>query len=109
MERNITIFQEKNKKSVCPKKRIITQRTMQFIPSVLCCFHVLAVSFSVYGQSLNQQWQEWKQQHEKIFATEQEETRRLGIWMNNMAAIQEHNLQNHSFTLKMNHFGDLVS
>ena len=58
--------------------------------------------------SVNQQWQVWKKDHKRLFATEEEETRRFGIWRDNLAAIEEHNGLNSSFKLKMNHFGDLV-
>ena len=82
------------------------RRQMYFLTSVLLCFHVLAVS--VQGHSLNEQWQSWKKEHRVVFNTEQEEAERLGIWLDNMALIEEHNRQNHSFTLQMNHFGHLV-
>ena len=58
--------------------------------------------------SLNQQWQVWKKEHKRLFATEQEETKRFEIWRENLATIEQYNKQNHNFTLKMNHFGDLV-
>ena len=82
---------------------------MQLTVLVLCCYHVLLVSTVALGLTVKEEWQSWKAQHGKEFGSEEEEMLRLGIWMNNMAAIEEHNRQNHNFTLKMNHFGDLVS
>ena len=84
---------------------------MQLIALILYmwCYYMLMFSNSVQGlSSVNEKWQAWKQEHGKLFSTEQEETQRMEIWMNNLAAIQEHNRHNHSFTLAMNHFGDLV-
>ena len=80
--------------------------TIAFLAVTLCGCILLSVS--AQGLSANGQWQQWKREHKKLFATEEEESRRFGIWKNNLAAIEEHNGQNHSFTLEMNHFGDLV-
>ena len=82
---------------------------MQLKAFVLCWYHVLLLSTVAQGLTVKEEWQSWKAQHGKEFASEEEETLRLGIWMNNLAAIEEHNRQNHNFTLKMNHFGDLVA
>ena len=82
---------------------------MQILSSVLCGFAVfLASTLAQELASMNEKWQAWKEEHGKRFTTEQEETRRLEVWMNNLAVIEEHNRQNHSYTLAMNHFGDLV-
>ena len=75
--------------------------------AVTLCGCIL-LSVSAQGLSVNGQWQQWKREHKKLFDTEEEESRRFGIWKSNLAAIEEHNGQNHSFTLEMNHFGDLV-
>ena len=74
----------------------------------LCGCHILSTVSADEELSVNRQWLEWKTEHKKLFATEEEESRRFGIWKNNLAAIEEHNRQNRNFTLKMNHFGDLV-
>lgn len=82
---------------------------MQFIALVLCCISVFVASNADQGlTSVNEKWQVWKEDHGKRFITEQEEMKRLEIWTNNLATIEEHNRQNHSYTLAMNHFGDLV-
>lgn len=81
---------------------------MWSIVLVLCGCYFLVLSASAQRLSVNEQWQEWKKEHKRLFATEAEESRRFGIWRDNLAAIEEYNRQNHNFTLKMNHFGDLV-
>ena len=78
---------------------------MQLKAFVSC---VLLLSTVAQGLTVKEEWQSWKAQHGKEFVSEEEETLRLEIWMNNLAAIEEHNRQNHNLTLKMNHFGDLV-
>ena len=75
---------------------------------MLCCSTLLVVSGGVYGLNLEGRWQSWKEEHGKLFSSEKEETERMKIWKNNMAVIEEHNAQNHSFTLGMNQFGDMV-
>ena len=84
------------------------EREMQSAVVVACLCLVLPVSTLAGGLSVREEWQSWKEQHGKVFSSEEEETKRLGVWMNNMALIEEHNKQNHSFTLRMNHFGDMV-
>ena len=91
--------------------RETVKREMQFAAFKLasCWYHVLLVSAVAQGLTVKEEeWQSWKEQHGKEFTNEEEEKLRLGIWMSNLAAIEEHNRQNHNFTLKMNHFGDLV-
>lgn len=83
---------------------------MQQAAVTLCyCCSLLAVSTIVQGLSLNEKWNSWKEEHGKHFSSEVEETKRLKIWIKNLESIEEHNQQNHSFTLKMNHLGDLVN
>jgi len=43
----------------------------------------------------------------KKYAHQEEFNRRYAIWKRNMQFITEHNTAGHSFTVKMNHFGDL--
>ena len=88
--------------------RETVEREMQFAALASCWYHVLLVSVVAQGLTVKEEWQSWKEQHGKEFTNEEEEKLRLGIWMSNLAAIEEHNRQNHNFTLKMNHFGDLV-
>ncbi|CBZ49954.1 cathepsin L, related [Neospora caninum Liverpool] len=62
---------------------------------------------------------EWKEEHfqnafgsfratyGKSYATEEETQKRYAIFKNNLAYIHTHNQQGYSYSLKMNHFGDL--
>ncbi|KEP60907.1 UNVERIFIED_CONTAM: cathepsin CPL [Hammondia hammondi] len=62
---------------------------------------------------------EWKEAHfqdafssfqatyAKSYATEEEKQRRYAIFKNNLVYIHTHNQQGYSYSLKMNHFGDL--
>lgn len=81
---------------------------MQLTAWMLCYSTLLIVSGSVHGLNLEGRWQSWKKEHGKLFSNEKEEMERLKIWMKNVAIIEEHNAQNHSFTLGMNQFGDMV-
>ena len=83
-------------------------KVMQLTAWMLCCSTLLVVSASVHGFNLEGRWQSWKEEHGKLFSSEKEEMERLKIWMRNVAIIEEHNAQNHSFTLGMNRFGDMV-
>jgi len=72
-----------------------------------------------------EEWEAWKQQHGKSYSTnseartelgeltEDEESIRRKVWLENRAAIEEHNRQFnegvHTFHLAMNKFGDLRS
>ena len=88
-------------------KETVCGKVMQLTAWMLCC-STLLVSASVHGLNLEGRWQSWKEEHGKLFSSEKEEMERLKIWMKNVAIIEEHNVQNHSFTLRMNQFGDMV-
>ena len=68
-----------------------------------------AVSFS---QLVMSEWEQWKVTHEKTYQSPLEEKFRLKVYMENRAKIAKHNrlaeLGKHGYTLKMNHFGDLL-
>ena len=57
---------------------------------------------------LDTDWQSWKTFFGKEYE-EDEETMRYMIWKTNMKYIMDHAQQNHSYSVAMNHFGDLVS
>ena len=59
---------------------------------------------------LGEEWQLWKTQHGKSYESQREELERHIIWQSNRKYIEAHNQNAHimGFTLKMNHFGDLV-
>ena len=60
---------------------------------------------------LSQEWHQWKSEHGKSYLSEREELERHLIWQSNLKYIEAHNKNSHilGFSLKMNHFGDLVS
>jgi len=56
-----------------------------------------------------EEWEAWKQEHSKTYASDEEELRRHIIWQSNKKYIDGHNEHSDTFgfTLKMNEFGDL--
>lgn len=57
-----------------------------------------------------EEWNLWKGEHEKSYGSQLEELERHLVWLSNKKYIEQHNVNAHvlGFTLKMNHFGDLV-
>jgi len=77
---------------------------------IATCLFLVAVS-NAFVLKLDQdeaQWHAWKSFHEKKYETESEETYRRGIWRDNLKKIIAHNSEGHSYTLAMNHLGDLT-
>lgn len=76
---------------------------------------VLLVMVVLVNAKLNvkypHEWHAWKSEHGKSYDDEHEELRRHIVWLANGKYIEEHNKYSDEFgfTLKMNHFGDLVS
>jgi len=54
-------------------------------------------------------WHLWKSTHGKSYAHLAAERVRYEIWQDNLRRIEEHNKGDHSYTLGMNHFGDLTN
>ena len=74
------------------------------LSSFLCC------GLCEYNQiHLQEEWLSWKRQHSKSYYNPREEGSRWAVWRANYQLIQEHNRANHSFTLGLNEFADLVS
>ena len=70
---------------------------------------VTIVFLSGGAQSLTyQEWEQWKLSHGKIYKNEKAEENRRQIWLTNYKLIEEHNRQEKSFKLALNHFADLV-
>ena len=61
------------------------------------------------ARTLNDQWHSWKARHEKVYVDRSEENVRRQIWIQNRARIGSHNRGNHSFSLALNQFADMVS
>ncbi|EDO36727.1 predicted protein [Nematostella vectensis] len=73
-----------------------------------CLLFAVASGFVVKFDEDEQQWQAWKLFHTKKYTTVTEEGARKAIWRDNLKKIQKHNAEGHSFTLAMNHLGDLT-
>ncbi|XP_048415306.1 procathepsin L-like [Stegostoma tigrinum] len=71
-----------------------------------------AASEQTFDSILDEDWRNWKSEHEKQY-TEGEESYRRMVWEDNMRFIKQHNLEHsmgkHGFTVGMNHFGDLTN
>uniref|UniRef100_UPI00398EC790 digestive cysteine proteinase 2-like isoform X1 n=2 Tax=Pristiophorus japonicus TaxID=55135 RepID=UPI00398EC790 len=71
-----------------------------------------AASGHTFDSTLDEDWKNWKSQHEKQY-TEEEETYRRLVWEDSMRYIEQHNLEHsmgkHTFTVGMNQFGDLTT
>uniref|UniRef100_UPI00358EE9D2 procathepsin L-like n=1 Tax=Myxine glutinosa TaxID=7769 RepID=UPI00358EE9D2 len=61
--------------------------------------------------SLDSSWLAWKRFHGKHYTNNEDVWRRL-VWERNLHMIETHNLEHsmakHSFTMEMNHFGDMT-
>lgn len=73
---------------------------------------VLCVSvLAQFDSRLDKHWDLWKKTHQKKYQHEVEEMGRRALWEKNLLYINIHNLEaslgRHSFTLAMNHMGDL--
>ena len=58
-----------------------------------------------------EEWSLWKGEHDKSYGSQLEELERHLVWLSNRKYIEQHNANAHlfGFTLRMNHFGDMVS
>ena len=59
----------------------------------------------------HKEWKVWKESHAKKYTSDKEEVHRHSVWLANRKLIEDHNKRadEKGFTLKMNHFGDMVS
>lgn len=71
-------------------------------------FLISLVSICLGYPQLHEEWAGWKKQHSKYYTSVQEESARLGVWMDNYIKIMEHNKANKSFSLGLNEFADMV-
>ena len=75
---------------------------------------VLAV-VSVSGEGVRfehpEEWQLWKTEHGKSYQSQREELERHLVWLSNREYINSHNKNSikMGFSLRLNHFADLVS
>ena len=84
-----------------------TQPIMKLLILTLCA----VVAFAA-NPELDQEWQIWKKNNQKLYELEEEEFRRF-VWEYNYKLVNEHNsryaLGHTSFTMAMNGFADMVS
>ena len=87
--------------------------TMSMMKAILVFFTLLAAVLASTQINLQypEEWQLWKSEHSKSYATDREEIDRHLVWLSNREYINAHNKNAHifGFTLAMNHFGDIVS
>lgn len=72
----------------------------------------IALSHPVSQEEMHadQDWHYWKAVHGKSYTSEEVEKLRWSVWKDNLARIENHNANSkRSFTLKINHFGDLTN
>jgi len=74
----------------------------------LICFFAVSNAFVLKFDQDEAQWQAWKSFHVKNYNTDSEEVLRKAIWKDNLKKITQHNSEGHSYTLAMNHLGDLT-
>ncbi|XP_075873264.1 cathepsin S-like isoform X1 [Nelusetta ayraudi] len=71
----------------------------------------LATAFIDSG--LDQHWLLWKKLHSRVYSDEIEDLGRRRIWQDNLEMINVHNLERslglHSYSLAMNHLGDMTA
>ncbi|XP_072316115.1 cathepsin K-like [Eucyclogobius newberryi] len=65
-----------------------------------------------FDSRLDQHWELWKKTHQKTYQNEVEEMGRRALWEKNLMQINIHNLEAslglHTYTMGMNHLGDLT-
>ena len=72
---------------------------------VILCLATLAASSPL---ALEEEWQQWKQQHGKTYLSEVEESVRRAVWFRTFHHIQEHNSGSPPYKIGLNKFADIV-
>lgn len=81
---------------------------MKTLVAFLSCA-AIAAAFPSTEEEQKLEWSAWKTYHGKSYSSETEEALRMGVWLNNMRIIEEHNSdKNNTYWLGMNKFGDLT-
>jgi len=79
----------------------------------LCLLFVCVYSAPTSNSLLDAPWALFKQTFQKQYGSTEEEISRRSIWESNLAYIRNHNLESdlgvHTYTLKMNQFGDMTN
>ena len=58
---------------------------------------------------LQDEWENWKREHEKQYSSDMEESFHHAAWFQSYHHVQQHNQREESFKLGLNEFSDLVS
>ncbi len=86
---------------------------MRFVILTIALVATVASAASLYDSTLDNFWAEFKQTHNKVYETAEQESVKRMIWEANLKKIQQHNLRadlgHHTYTLGMNQFGDMTN
>uniref|UniRef100_A0A3B3ZQY6 Uncharacterized protein n=1 Tax=Periophthalmus magnuspinnatus TaxID=409849 RepID=A0A3B3ZQY6_9GOBI len=83
-------------------------------PAETCWLLVLfcTVALAKLDSSLDRHWDLWKTKYQRKYQNEVEELNRRAVWEKKLLYINRHNLEAsmglHSYTMEMNHIGDLT-
>ena len=90
---------------------ILQVKLMRFL-AIISFLLASAYAVNLYEILFAKEWQSWKTFHEKSYDSHQEETFRMKVFVENSRRIINHNFEFtrglHSYTLKMNMFGDML-
>jgi cathepsin L len=79
----------------------------------LCLLFVCVYSAPAFNSELDAPWALFKRTYKRQYMSVEEEINRRSIWETNLAMIRNHNLEAdldmHTYTLKMNQFGDMTN
>jgi len=80
---------------------------------IILTIALMVACASAHDALLNKYWEEFKQLHKKSYGNSAEEASRRQIWEKNLNFINQHNLEQslgkHTYTVKMNKYGDLTN
>lgn len=82
------------------------------ITPFICVFLIIASSYGETTDSLDGEWELFKETYSKVYDNETEELTRRQVWEKNLKYIVQHNVESekgiHTFTVGMNKFGDMT-
>ncbi|KAG5842749.1 hypothetical protein ANANG_G00181020 [Anguilla anguilla] len=74
---------------------------------------IISHASSHLNLTLNGQWKDWKDLHNKEYGSQGEESQRRQIWEKNLRMVEKHNMEAsyglHSFTMGLNHLSDMMA
>lgn len=82
------------------------------ITPFICIFLIIASSNGETTDSLDSEWELFKETYSKVYDNETEELTRRQVWEKNLKYIEQHNSESekgiHSFAVSMNKYGDMT-